>query len=80
MKASITRFFALAGFFAVSGLTSFAEDYQCQDSGGCTAVISEDGKEREVTFHKGDLVNTDSGWVVSSDDGWVKVRSTPVGF
>ena len=80
MKASITRVLAMACFFTAGGLTSFAEDYQCQDSGGCSAVILEDGKEREVTFRKGDLVSTDSGWVVSPDDGWVKVRATPTGF
>ncbi len=66
----------LVALLALSaGLPSYAEDYQCEDSAGCTARITEDGELQEVVFRKGDLVSTEGGWVVSTDDGWVKVRS-----
>ena len=52
-----------------------AEDYQCQNTGGCNASISVDGELQEVSFRNGDIVSTDDGWIVHPDDGWVKVRS-----
>ena len=51
-----------------------AEDYQCRWAHGCSAEITQNGETSEVIFNKGDIVNTDAGWVVSSSDGWAKIR------
>lgn len=52
-------------------------DYQCGDDAGCKAQIVEDGELQEVTFRKGDMVNTgNAGWIVSTEDGWVKVNTS----
>ena len=75
MRNAIARCVSAALLVMATGLSSHAEDYQCQNDSGCTARISEDGELQEVVFRKGDLVSTEAGWVVSPDDGWVKVRT-----
>ncbi|MAB79433.1 MAG: hypothetical protein CMJ89_08775 [Planctomycetes bacterium] len=62
-------------FLLALAAPSFAEDYQCKNSGGCDASITVDGELQEVSFRKGDIVSTDAGWIVHPDDGWEKVRS-----
>ena len=62
-------------FLIALAVPTLAEDYQCKNSGGCDASITVDGELQEMSFRKGDIVNTDAGWVVHPDDGWEKVRS-----
>lgn len=75
MRNAMARRVPAVLLLMAAGLTAHAEDYQCTDSAGCTARITEDGELQEVVFRKGDLVSTEDGWVVSTDDGWVKVRT-----
>ena len=74
MKNAMVRFAGSTTLVLATSLTGWAEDYKCTDDAGCTAQITEDGELQEVTFRKGDLVNTEDGWIVSTDDGWVKVK------
>ena len=65
----------------VLGSIAFASDYQCRETLGCTALISEDGQLKTVNFRKGDIVCTEDGWIVSTEDGWKKLkpkRHTPL--
>jgi hypothetical protein len=75
MTIAFSRPLKAALIALVAGIPLQAEDYQCDDSAGCTARINEDGELQEVSFRKGDLVSTEAGWIVSTDDGWVKVKS-----
>jgi hypothetical protein len=75
MQNAMTRSFAAAVILLAAGVSSRAEEYQCDSDAGCSARINEDGELQEVTFRKGDLVSTEAGWDVSPDDGWVKVRT-----
>ena len=75
MRNVKARSFAMALLAVAAGIPMHAEDYQCDDDAGCSARINEDGELQEVVFRKGDLVDTEAGWVVSPDDGWVKVRT-----
>ena len=52
-----------------------AADYQCRESNGCTAQISENGQLKTVSFRKGDIVCTEDGWIVSTEDGWKRLKS-----
>ena len=75
MKSSSTlRAFAVLAFLTGAAPVG-AQDYQCQDAGGCSATIFQDGAARRVKFRKGDLVSTSSGWIVDTEDGWVRVPS-----
>ena len=53
---------------------AFASDYQCRETNGCTALISENGQLKTVNFRKGDIVCTEDGWIVSTEDGWKKLK------
>ncbi len=64
------------GFAAVS---THASDYQCRQTNGCTAEISEDGQLKTVNFRKGDIVSTEDGWIVSTEDGWEKLKTKQTG-
>lgn len=75
MTKAMVRLVPAAWILLAVGLPTWAEDYQCNEDAGCSARITEDGVVQEVTFRKGDLVSTESGWVVSPDDGWVKVKT-----
>jgi len=75
MRNVIARCVSAVVLAMATGLSSHAEDYQCQNDSGCSASITEDGELQEVVFRKGDLVSTEDGWVVSTDDGWVKVKA-----
>lgn len=55
-----------------------AEDWKCAREAGCTARINEDGVLKEVSFRKGDDVETEAGWIVSPDDGWEKLDTGPL--
>ena len=71
---TIARVFTLVALLASAETLAIAESYQCQDSTGCTATITEEGELKEIAFRKGDIVSTEDGWVVHPDDGWEKVR------
>ena len=73
MKVTIPRVIATALFVAVTGMTSFAEDYQCRRAGGCLASITEGGVVKRVVFRRGDLISTAEGWNVNPRNGWVKI-------
>lgn len=64
-----------------TGLMSaaWASDWQCRDSNGCTAQISENGQLKTVSFRRGEIVCTEDGWIVSTETGWkkLKARKTP---
>ena len=79
MKVSIPRLIATAFFVAATGWTAFAEDYQCWSS-SCSATRTMDGEVQTVTFRKGDIVSTDSGWTVNTNNGWHKIRPTGNAF
>lgn len=66
----------LAGVLAVVlGRVVGGEEWECREDAGCIASHTVDGTVEVVTFRRGDLVSTASGWVVSADDGWVKVKT-----
>lgn len=69
----------LSVLMALIGLASAAdaEDWKCAREAGCTARINEDGVLKEVSFRKGDDVETEAGWIVSPDDGWEKLDTGP---
>ena len=56
----------------VAGVAT-ADDYECMDEAGCDAILSNDEGTRTVTFRRGDVLSTGSGWVIDPADGWVKV-------
>lgn len=62
----------LLALLAVAGVTR-AEDWQCRSTLG-TCDITVNGELHTVGFRKGDIVNTDAGWVPSGGR-WRKVRS-----
>ena len=75
MKTStLLRALAALVFFAIATPVG-AQDYQCQDAGGCVATIYYDGASHKVLFRKGDLINTAAGWIVDPQDGWKPVPS-----
>jgi hypothetical protein len=49
------------------------QNYQCQREGGCPATINDDGNIQRVVFRKGDIVDTDGGWIINPKQGWKKV-------
>ena len=55
-----------------------AETYQCHGVAGCKASITINGVHRVVNFRRGDIVNTDTGWVINPRTPWVKVRGSDV--
>jgi len=79
MKLTLLHVIAAATVLATFGPAPRAEQYQCHSASGCTAFITTNGVHRKVVFRRGDLVNTDAGWVLHPRDGWVKVRSSVSG-
>jgi hypothetical protein len=77
MKVTTHRAFVVALFAVATAAVSSAEDYQCRNEQGCIATITKAGVTKKVLHRKGDIVQTESGWVVDTDDGWVKVREKP---
>jgi len=73
MKIRITRAISVAILTVATGWTSSAQNYQCQNIGGCSASIDTGGVSKVVSFRKGDLIDTDSGWVINPKEGWSKV-------
>lgn len=73
MKITLTRVIWTAFFAFATAWSSFGEQYQCQDAGGCAASRTSGGKTSTVVFRKGDIVDTDAGWVVTTELGWSKV-------
>jgi len=73
MRITLPRVICAALFATATAWSASAETYQCENAGGCLATITTRGVQREVTFRKGDIVDTDSGWVVDLDQGWKEV-------
>ena len=59
--------------FTLTAWSASGEQYQCRKAAGCPATITSGGKTNTVVFRKGDVVDTDSGWVVNRELGWSKV-------
>jgi hypothetical protein len=55
---------------ATTAWSSFGEQFRCKNAGGCAASITTGGRTRTVVFRKGDMIETDSGWVVNPELGW----------
>lgn len=67
MLRTLTALLLLAG-------SALGADYQCRNTFGCTAQISENGQLKTVNFRKGDIICTEDGWIVSTEDGWKKLK------
>lgn len=52
-----------------------AEIYGCTLEAGCYVQRNENGAIEGVTFRKGDVIDTEAGWLPSPDDGWQKMKS-----
>ena len=54
----------------VLAIYASADEYICESDAGCKALQSTDNGTREVTFKKGDIIDTGGGWIVTTSDGW----------
>lgn len=73
MKITLRRVICALFVLTATAWSSYGEQFKCKNAAGCPASITTGGKTRTVVFRKGDLVDTDSGWIVDPDLGWKKV-------
>jgi len=73
MKIILQRLVLSAIVLSATAWSSFGEQFKCKNAAGCPASITSGGSTRTVVFRKGDLIDTDSGWIVDPELGWKKV-------
>jgi len=56
--------------------SSFGEQFQCQTAAGCPASMTTGGRTKTVVFRKGDVIDTDGGWIVNTELGWKSVAQS----
>ena len=73
MKITLPRVIWPLIVVSATAWSAFGEQFQCKNAAGCPASVTSGGKTNTVVFRKGDIVDTDSGWVVNRELGWSKV-------
>jgi hypothetical protein len=73
MLRQLSRFVIGGSLLFGLSLVATAEEFLCQNNAGCSAVLDTPQGRTRVTFHHGDVISTDGGWIVESGNGWTSL-------